>query len=124
MEPGLLLYDADCGFCTRTASYLPRLRLTAERAALQEVGLGALGVDAERAVREMPYVCPDGRVLYGHEAWAAALGTGPLPMRLLGRLLGSRLLRPVAARSYRWVSENRYRLPGGTAACALPDQAG
>ena len=36
------------------------------------------------------HVHPDGRVDYGHRAFAAILRTGPLPWRLVGRLITSR----------------------------------
>jgi predicted DCC family thiol-disulfide oxidoreductase YuxK len=42
-------------------------------------------------------------------------------VRWAGRLLGSRAMAPVAARVYRWVSEHRSALPGGTPSCALDD---
>jgi predicted DCC family thiol-disulfide oxidoreductase YuxK len=119
---GLLLYDADCGFCTRTARLVPRLGVTADIAAIQETDLAAYAVDAERAVTEMPFVDASGRVTYGHQAWAAALRTGPLPVRLLGRALGARIVAPLAARAYAWIAANRQRLPGGTPACALDDR--
>ncbi len=117
-----MLNDADCGFCMRTAALVPRLGVDIDADTIQSVDLVALGVDAERAVVEMPYVHPDGRVDYGHLAFAAILKTGPLPWRMVGRLLSSRLGSPVARRAYFWISHNRHRLPGGTAACALEDR--
>ena len=85
-------------------------------ATIQTVDLDALGVDQDRAVVEMPYVHPDGHVDYGHRAFAAILGTGPLPWRVVGRLMTTRPVDPVARRVYHWVAANRSRLPGGTAA--------
>ena len=82
-----MLNDADCGFCMRTAELVPRLGVDIDRTTVQAVDLAALGVDAERAVVEMPYVHPDGRVDYGHRAFAAILRTGPLPWRVVGRLM-------------------------------------
>lgn len=120
MERGLMLNDADCGFCMRTAALVPRLGVDVDASTIQAVDLGALGVDEDRAVVEMPYVHPDGHVDYGHRAFAAILRTGPLPWRVVGRLMTSRPVDPVARRAYHWVAANRSRLPGGTAACALP----
>ena len=122
MTRGLMLHDADCGFCTRTAGQVHRLGVRVESAAIQDVDLLALGVDPVRAVAEMPFVHPDGRVDYGHLAWASVLRTGPVPCRLLGRAMAHRPLEPVARGVYRWVSRHRHRLPGGTAACALDDR--
>ena len=114
-----MLNDADCGFCMRTARLVPRLGVDVDASTVQAADLDALGVDPDRAVVEMPYVHPDGRVDYGHRAFAAILRTGPLPARLAGRLMTSRPVDPVARRAYHWVAANRSRLPGGTAACAI-----
>lgn len=114
-----MLNDGDCGFCMRTAALVPRLGVDVDSATVQSVDLAALGVDGERAMVEMPYVHPDGRVDYGHRAFAAILDTGPLPWRLVGRLMTTRPVDPVARRVYHWVAANRSRLPGGTPACSL-----
>ena len=121
MPRALMLYDADCGFCTRTALRVPSLGVDVDIAAIQETDLAAVGVDADRAVREMPFVGADGVVAYGHRAWAGVLLTGPAPVRWVGRALGSRASAPVASRLYRWIAEHRSSLPGGTATCALDD---
>ncbi len=115
----IMLYDADCGFCTKSAGQVPRLGVDVEIASLQESDLEALGVDDERAYREMPFVGRDGRVEYGHLAWAGILATGPLPARLLGRAFRTRLGGALASRAYHWVAANRHRLPGGSPSCAL-----
>ena len=121
-ERGLMLNDADCGFCMRTAALVPRLGVDIESSTIQAVDLAALGVDEERALVEMPYVHPDGRVDYGHRAFAAILGTGPLPWRVVGRAMRTWPVDPVARRAYHWVAANRSRLPGGTPACSLEDR--
>jgi predicted DCC family thiol-disulfide oxidoreductase YuxK len=122
MDRGLMLNDADCGFCMRTAALVPRLGVDVEASTIQAVDLASLGVDPQRAVVEMPYVHPDGRVDYGHRAFAAILATGPLPWRLVSRLITSPVGSPIADRVYHWVAANRSRLPGGTAACAIDDR--
>ncbi|MCG2802151.1 MAG: DUF393 domain-containing protein [Cellulomonas sp.] len=120
MPRSQLLYDADCGFCTRAVGWAPRLRLDLEVRALGTVDLAALGVDPQRAQRELPHVTSDGTVTYGHRAVASALLTGPVPARMAGRLLASRALDRPAAAGYRWVAAHRHRLPGGRATCVLP----
>ena len=115
-----LLYDADCGFCTRAAGKVPALRLDVDVATLQSVDLGALDVSAQRAVSEMPFVHADGSVVYGHRAIAAALRTGPAPLRVIGRIITLPGVDPIAKLTYGWVARHRQQLPGGTAACAIP----
>ena len=124
MRRGLMLNDGDCGFCMRTAALVPRLGVDIDASTIQEADLAALGVDADRAQVEMPYVHPDGRVDYGHRAFAAILATGPLPWRAVSRVMTSRAVDPLARRAYHWVAANREKLPGGTPSCALPPAAG
>ena len=117
---GTVLYDADCGFCTRVARLAAPLRLEVDVKPLQSVDLDALGVSPERATAELPFVSDDGSVEYGHAAIAAALRTGGLPYRVLGSMVVSRPLNALAVRAYAWVSRHRHQLPGGTPACELP----
>lgn len=117
----LLLYDADCGFCSTVASRLHLLGVTARVEPLQAVDLPALGVDPDRAQRDIPFVADDGTVSYGHRAWAQALrGAGPV-LRPVGVAMEHPPLEPVARWVYAVVAANRHRLPGGTATCRLPD---
>ena len=73
LELPVLLYGADCAFCTRYAQVAGRLRLRAQVRPLQSVDLGALGVSAERGRAELPFVDAGGRVSYGHRAARAGL---------------------------------------------------
>ncbi|MDO5683761.1 MAG: DCC1-like thiol-disulfide oxidoreductase family protein, partial [Propionibacteriaceae bacterium] len=79
----------------------------------------ALGVDAARAGREIPFVGTDGSVRYGAPAIAAALRTCGAPWRQAGWLLERWPVRALAAPIYAVVAQFRHRLPGGTAACRL-----
>ena len=63
-----MLYDADCGFCTRAARLVPRLGMRVDVAPLQSCDLAPLGIDAVRSGREMPFVASDGTVSYVHGA--------------------------------------------------------
>ncbi|PKH37629.1 Predicted thiol-disulfide oxidoreductase YuxK, DCC family [Nocardioides alpinus] len=114
-----MLNDADCGFCMRTAALVPKLGVDIDSSTIQAADLAALGVDADRATVEMPYVHPDGRVDYGHRAFASILRTGPLPWRVVGRVMTAPGIDRVARRTYHWIAANRSRLPGGTPACSL-----
>lgn len=115
-----LLYDADCGFCTRAARLGAHVLRDVAVRPLQEADLAAAGVDPGRAQGEIPYVGPDGRVSYGSDAIGRALLDGGPRTALLGRVLLAPFLRPIAARLYRFVARHRHRLPGGSATCELP----
>lgn len=116
----MVLYDADCGFCTASAAWLRRWGATAAITPLQAHDFGALGVDADRVLRELPAVLDSGEVVYGASAIREALATGPWWMRGAAAALRFPPLTALANPVYRWVAANRHRLPGGTASCALP----
>ena len=116
-----LVYDGDCGFCTRSAA-LARRVLPADCAVVPSQGadLAAVGTTAERARREALWVPRTGEVVGGARAVAAALREAGSGWALLGRLLQLPPIGLLADAVYRVVAANRMRLPGGTAACALP----
>jgi predicted DCC family thiol-disulfide oxidoreductase YuxK len=118
--PGTLVYDADCGFCTTSADWLSRhghcdvvpwqrLDLATERLTEAEVTSAAYWLDAGEKRR-------------GARAIAAALRTCGPAYRLLGRLIDLPPARPLAAFGYGLVARYRYKLPGGTNACRLPQR--
>jgi predicted DCC family thiol-disulfide oxidoreductase YuxK len=119
MRP-VLVYDGDCGFCTSCARFLERIGPEAEVVAWQLTDLTELGITEERAADAVQWVQADGTVRSGHEAIAAVLGSAGGIWTLAGRVLLLPGVSWVAARAYRLVADNRYRMPGGTPACARP----
>ena len=121
MQRPALIYDGDCGFCTRSAS-LARRVLPADCAVVpwQGADLAAVGATAERAQSEVLWVPRTGDVVGGARAVAAALRSAGPGWAVLGRLLQLPPVDRLADAVYRAVAANRMRLPGGTAACALP----
>ncbi|SET70042.1 thiol-disulfide oxidoreductase DCC family protein [Geodermatophilus poikilotrophus] len=124
MQRPALVYDGDCGFCTRSAAVARRV-LPAGCAVVpwQGADLAAVGTTAERAQQEVLWVPRTGDVVGGARAVAAALRAAGAGWAVLGRLLELPVVRGPADRVYRLVAANRMRLPGGTAACALPSRA-
>jgi predicted DCC family thiol-disulfide oxidoreductase YuxK len=118
-ERPVLLYDGDCAFCTRCAGLLERIGPEAEIVPWQFADLAELGVTEDQATEAVQWVGSDGTVRSGHEAIAAALSGAGWFWRALGRALVLPGVSWVAARTYRLVADNRYRLPGGTPACAV-----
>ncbi|MGA4669108.1 thiol-disulfide oxidoreductase DCC family protein [Propionibacteriaceae bacterium Y1923] len=112
------MYDPDCGFCTRTATWLKRRSRCAVRP-LSPAAVMAHGLDAERCRREVPFVDADGRTSWGAAAIAGALRTCSLPWCWVGWALAGRVGQGLARPVYRWVADHRHELPGGTAACEL-----
>ncbi|AFR10130.1 MULTISPECIES: thiol-disulfide oxidoreductase DCC family protein [Nocardiopsis] len=118
---GLFLYDEDCGFCRRSVDFArERVRTRTAFAAWQDVDLSAFGLTPEQADEQAWLIRSDGDPVAGGDAIAGVLAHGRFPYRTLGRLLALPGVRVVTRLAYRAVAANRYRLPGGTAACALP----
>lgn len=118
----VVLYDGDCGFCTTSARWLQRRGCSFELTPWQQwPDLEHRGITPEAAAESL-HVIDGPTVFRGHQAIAAALRScRPAPIRLLGRLLGSPRMSPLAAPSYAWVAKHRHQLPGGTPACAMKE---
>jgi predicted DCC family thiol-disulfide oxidoreductase YuxK len=115
------VFDGDCAFCTMCARFVERWIPTPARVVpWQFTNLEELGLTREQAIEAVQWVVPGAPAKAGPSGIAALLKSSNLFWRPLGWLLG---LRPVTAAAwpvYRWVARNRHRLPGGTAACAVP----
>ncbi len=124
MTRPVLLYDGDCAFCTWSAGLLERIGPEAEIVAWQLTDLAELGVTEEQATEAVQWVGADGTVRSGHEAIAETLNSAGLPWKLVGRALLLPGISWIAAKTYRLVADNRYRLPGSTPACARSPTSG
>lgn len=117
----VLVFDGDCGFCTTSVRFAERrVRPRCEIIPWQFADLEALGATREQAEYEVLWVTPVGTVYGGSQAVAKALLSAGRGWSVLGALLMLPPLRWAAHGVYRLVANNRHRLPGGTAACALP----
>jgi predicted DCC family thiol-disulfide oxidoreductase YuxK len=117
-ERPVLLYDGDCAFCTSCARFLERIGPDAEIVAWQLTDLTALEITEEQATDAVQWVEIDGTVRSGHEAIAAMLTTAGRVWEIVGRMILLPGISWMAAKVYRLVANNRYRLPGSTPACA------
>nr|WP_017973371.1 DUF393 domain-containing protein [Actinopolyspora halophila] len=122
-ESCVLVYDGDCGFCTRSVRVAERLPVRTRVVPWQEADLDGLGVSEQRARREVLFVeHPGGRVHGGAGAVAALLRNCAGPWRFVGGFLAAPGVRACADAVYRAVARNRHRLPGETPACRLPPE--
>jgi predicted DCC family thiol-disulfide oxidoreductase YuxK len=118
-ERSLLIYDGDCAFCTSCARVLERIGPDAEIVPWQLTDLAELGITAEQATDAVQWVHSDGTIRSGHQAIAAVLtSAGPI-WTIIGRTVSLPGISWTAAKIYRLVANNRYRLPGSTPACAV-----
>jgi len=116
-----LVFDGDCAFCTKCVAKIPKKAAAALTIVpWQFADLEVLGLSPAECIRALQFVDDDASISSGHAAVAAVLRRAGLPWKPIGAVM---VLPPVswlAAGVYRIVAANRARLPGGTAACALP----
>jgi predicted DCC family thiol-disulfide oxidoreductase YuxK len=121
---GTLIFDGDCGFCTRSRDLLIKLdrRHRMSTVPLQRPGVPEqAGVSREELGKSVYWLAEDGSRCSGAEAVNAALSAAlgsSIPSRIY-RLPGVRTLQDAA---YRWVAANRHRLPGTTPWCSSHPQ--
>jgi predicted DCC family thiol-disulfide oxidoreductase YuxK len=117
-----LVYDGDCAFCTSSVRWVGRLHLGADVVvAWQHADLDALGLTQEQCEEAVQLVA-DGRTSSGHEAFARLLLRSRWYWKPLGLLLITPPVSWLARAVYTWIANNRDRMPGGTPACALPQE--
>lgn len=115
------VYDGDCAFCTSCARFAQR-RVPTEAAIVpwQFTDLRSLGLTEAQCEEAVQWVAPGAAPVAGPDAIAALLRSSRSGWRLVGGVLRWIPVRALAWPVYRWVARNRHRMPGGTAACALP----
>jgi len=112
----VLLFDGDCGFCSWSISKLEQHGLLGHPAvSWRSLPRAELPVPAERLSTEVVLIRPGTAPVGGADALAATVLASRSPVRFAGVLMRGPLARAV----YRQVARHRYRLPGGSDACAV-----
>jgi predicted DCC family thiol-disulfide oxidoreductase YuxK len=119
--PLLVLYDADCGFCTTSSRAMTNrwFRADAEARSFQSVTLDDFGLTVDKCAEKL-HVVDGTRVFTGGQAVALVLRRSRLPWPLVGLLMTLPGVRVLTEWVYGLVARNRHRLPGGSAACEMP----
>jgi len=114
------VYDGDCSFCTTCAEFIERRIPTHARVIpWQFADLDALGLTTEECETAVQWVA-DGVKAAGPDAIALMLRDAGRFWQVAGGALGLGPVRVAAWPAYRWIAGHRHLLPGGTAACSLP----
>jgi predicted DCC family thiol-disulfide oxidoreductase YuxK len=118
------VYDGDCAFCTACARFAERfVPSPASVVPWQFADLDALGLTRQQCELAVQWVDGRGPAAAGPDAIARLLCASRPYWRLAGWALRLPPVRALAWPVYRWVARNRHRMPGGTAACAVPGPA-
>ena len=125
MRTPLWLFDGDCGPCDRAAERI-RTWVTppADVRPYQSADLDALGIGQDEVLRGPVLVRPDGSHVVGPQSVAELLRMSRPPFRLPGALMQAPGVRQTLAAIGPHMYQQRYRLPGATAACQTPEPAG
>lgn len=120
-----LVYDADCGFCTRSARWIearwrPGTARIRPAASIDDGELASHGLTRADVEAAAWWIEADGTARRGELAVAGALRAATGWAQVLGRLLALPGFRAVARPGYALVARNRHRMPGASPACALP----
>lgn len=120
-QESTLVFDGDCGFCTTSVNWLERtLPAFPPATPFQWADLESLGVTEAEARDRVWLVTKAGR-FGGHLAVSTLLRHQPVAgWRFLGWLIAAPGFSLIAAGVYALVARYRYRLPGGTPACRMP----
>jgi predicted DCC family thiol-disulfide oxidoreductase YuxK len=111
----VVLYDGECGFCTRVVdTAVDRIGTPVDYEPYQTADLLSLGVSRSEAEHSVHWVGPDGRLASGSAACARVLVDTGGGWRLLGWALLAPPLSWVAEAAYRIVARYRRHLPGTT----------
>lgn len=121
----LLVFDGDCAFCTTWVRRLEKmLDRFPEAQPWQWLDLDQLALSTDDVTHYVWLLAGDRR-FRGHAAFAALLQMQPqYGIRVIGRMLVTPPFSWAAALGYALIARFRHRLPGGTAACAMPRGTG
>jgi predicted DCC family thiol-disulfide oxidoreductase YuxK len=114
------VYDGDCSFCTTCAEFIERRIPTHARVVpWQFADLDELGLTQQQCEEAVQWVSPDRRGS-GPDAIALLLSDAGRAWQFAGAGLRFGPVRLAAWPIYHWIADHRHLLPGGTAACSLP----
>jgi predicted DCC family thiol-disulfide oxidoreductase YuxK len=120
--PPVLVFDGDCGICTKMSRVARRFVMPRRGTvvASSDLDLAHYGLTMEECLEALQFVDDRGRVHAAQDAVARLLLAGAPWWKPFGAFLLLPGVNALAGVGYRWVARNRYRLPGSTAACAMP----
>ena len=87
----------------------------------QSADLDALGIGQDEVLRGPVLVRPDGSHVVGPQSFAELLRMSRPPFQLAGALMQAPGVRRALAAIGPHMYQQRYRLPGATAACRTPE---
>ena len=120
-----LLFDGDCAFCSSSIRWAQRhIKRLPRLVPYQFAELETLGLTVQQCQLAVQWVDADRHVSSAHDAVSQLLRYAGKGWSVIGQAMRLPGIHWLSGVVYRWVARNRHRLPGGTAACALPRSDG
>ena len=124
MKVPALIFDGECGFCLRLASWAERrLPPTVTIISSQSRNASAYGLNPRELTSAVYWIDARNRAWSAEKAVARTLKAMGGPWSILGSAVALPGISLLAGVGYRLVARNRRRLPGGTDACQLASEA-
>jgi len=118
----LLVFDGDCGFCTTSARWIERrLPDAVSVEPWQSLDLEEIGLTRSDVVSAAWWIDDAGQTHRGHMAIGRALREASGPWGLVGLIIVAPPMSWLGRPIYWLIARYRYRLPGATDACRIPD---
>jgi predicted DCC family thiol-disulfide oxidoreductase YuxK len=122
----VLIYDGDCKFCQLSLEFgIKHMAIFPSYVAFQKIDPEIFGLTQQQVRAQIWLVdlaATSNKSLGGHLAAAEILlMQGNILYRLLGWLMKTPPTSWLAKIGYRWIADNRHRLPGGSRECKLID---
>ena len=116
----LLIFDGDCGFCTVTARWIEQRIAGADVMPWQELEIEKYGLTEDDVTTAAYWVDASGKAHRGERGIALALQRAGQPWKIAGHLIATPPISWLAAPVYALIAKYRYKMPGSTDACKLP----
>ncbi len=122
----VLIYDGDCKFCQLSLEFgIRNLPTFPKYVAFQKINPETFGLTSDQVKREIWLVdlaANPKQQFGGHLAAAEILLSQPNAfLRMAGWIIKTPPTSWLAKHTYRWIANNRHRLPGGTRQCSIQD---
>ena len=115
-QPLVVYYDGACPSCVKDREKYERMAEDDARVQWYDITgrdeeLRELGIDPQRALRELHVRDADGQIHSELDAYRLLMARAPR-LRPLGWLIGLPLVRPVVSSLYRWMVDRRLQRTG------------
>lgn len=116
----LLIFDGDCGFCTVTARWIEQRISNANVMPWQALDIEKYGLTEDDVTTAAYWVDSSGTTHRGERGIALALQQAGQPWKIAGHLIATPPFSWLAVPVYSLIAKYRYKMPGSTDACKLP----